>query len=150
MYFYVSKIYARGIFLSFPWWLKNVKNVSKIAPFSNERHLRMCIAKKTTIEFFRRKLSKLYEKIQFLCDNYIFPETRANKNKQGTWTVVSLTVPGGQEFHFPHFFLKFQSIFLIFPQTSLIFFLILALRVGDSPTRKDPGYATAGDPLLCH
>ena len=54
--------------------------------------------------------------------------------------VASLTVPGGQEFHFPHFFLKFQS---IFPQTLLIFFLILALRLGDSPTREGPGYATA-------
>ena len=60
----------------------------------------------------------------------------------GLRAVASLTVPGGQEFHFPHFFLKFQSIFLIFPQTLLIFFLILALRVGDSPTREGPGYAT--------
>ena len=59
--------------------------------------------------------------------------------------VASLTVPGGQEFHFPHSFLKFRSIFLTFPQTFLIFFLILAPRVGDSPTRKGPGYAT-GDP----
>ena len=56
--------------------------------------------------------------------------------------VASLTVPGGQEFHFPNFFLKFWSIFLIFPQTLLIFFLILAFRVGDSPTREGPGYAT--------
>ena len=56
--------------------------------------------------------------------------------------VASLTVPGGQEFHFPHFFLKFRSIFLIFPQTLPIFFLILALRVGESPTREGPGYAT--------
>ena len=56
--------------------------------------------------------------------------------------VASLTVPGGQEFHFSQFFLKFQSIFLIFPQTLLIFFLILALQVGKSPTREGPGYAT--------
>ena len=56
--------------------------------------------------------------------------------------VASLTVPGGQELHFPHFFLKFQSIFLNFPQTSLVVFLILALRVGESPTREGPGYAT--------
>ena len=56
--------------------------------------------------------------------------------------VASLTVPGGQEFHFPHFFPKFWSFFLIFPQIFLIFFLILALRVGDSPTREGPGYAT--------
>ena len=59
-----------------------------------------------------------------------------------TRAVASLTVPGGQEFHFPHFFPKFWSFFLIFPQTFLIFFLILALRVGDSPTREGPGYAT--------
>ena len=52
---------------------------------------------------------------------------------------ASLTVPGGQEFHFPHFFLKFWS---IFPQTLLIFFLIVALQVGKSPTREGPGYAT--------
>ena len=50
--------------------------------------------------------------------------------------------PGWAELHFPHVFLKFQSIFLIFPQTLLIFFLILALRVGESPTREGPGYAT--------
>ena len=57
--------------------------------------------------------------------------------------VASLTVLVGQEFHFLHFFLKFRSIFLIFPQTLLIFFLILALRVGElSPTREGPGYAT--------
>ena len=56
--------------------------------------------------------------------------------------VASLTVLGGQEFHFPHFFLKFWSIYLIFPQTLLIFFLILVLRVGGSPTREGPGYAT--------
>ena len=56
--------------------------------------------------------------------------------------VASLTVPGGQEFHFPHFFLKFLSIFLILPQTVLIFLLILALQVGASPTREGPGYAT--------
>ena len=31
--------------------------------------------------------------------------------------VASLTVPGGQEFYFPHFFLKSRLSFLIFPQT---------------------------------
>ena len=42
------------------------------------------------------------------------------------------------------FFLKFWSIFLVFPQTLLIFFLILALRVGESTTREGPGYTTVG------
>ena len=50
--------------------------------------------------------------------------------------VASLTVLGGQELHFPHLSLKFQSIFLIFPQTLLIFFLILVVRVGESLTRE--------------
>ena len=43
------------------------------------------------------------------------------RKKLVTRAVASLAVPGGQEFHFPHFFLKFQSTFLIFPQTLLIF-----------------------------
>ena len=56
--------------------------------------------------------------------------------------VASLTVLGGQEFHFTHFSSKFDHFFLFFPQTLLIFFLILALRVGESPIREGPGYAT--------
>ena len=60
----------------------------------------------------------------------------------GHRAIASLTVPGGQEFHFPHFFLKFWSSFLIFPQTLLLFFLIISLRMGESPTREGPGYAT--------
>ena len=66
----------------------------------------------------------------------------------GNRAIASLTVLGGQEFHFPHFFLKFRSIFLVLPQTSLIFFLILTLRVGNSPTRKGPGYTTGGQVRL--
>ena len=30
---YVSEICAKGIFVTFPWLLKNVKSKSKIAPF---------------------------------------------------------------------------------------------------------------------
>ena len=41
------------------------------------------------------------------------------------------------------FFLQFWSIYLIFPETLLFFFLILVLRVGGLPTREGPGYATA-------
>ena len=51
--------------------------------------------------------------------------------------------PGWARVPLSSFFLKFRSIFLIFPQTLIIFFVILALRVGDSPTREGPGYATA-------
>ena len=50
--------------------------------------------------------------------------------------------PGWVRVPFSSFFLKFQSTFLIFPKTLFIFFLILALRVGESPTREGPGYAT--------
>ena len=53
--------------------------------------------------------------------------------------------PGWARVPLSSFFLKFWSILLILPQTFLIFFLILALRVGDSPTREGPGYATAVD-----
>ena len=50
--------------------------------------------------------------------------------------------PGWARNPLSSFFLKFWSIYLIFPQTLLIFFLILVLRVGGSPTREGPGYAT--------
>ena len=61
--------------------------------------------------------------------------------------IARLTVPGGQEFHFPHFSSKFRS---IFPQNLLTFFLILALRVGELPTREGPGYATAANRFSKH
>ena len=54
---------------------------------------------------------------QFFCDNLL------TECRSVTRAVASLTVPGGQAFHFPHCFLKFRS---IFPQTLLISFLILA------------------------
>ena len=56
--------------------------------------------------------------------------------------VASLTVPGGQEFYFPHFFSNFQHFFVFFPQIFVISVLILVLRVDDLPTREGPGYAT--------
>ena len=56
--------------------------------------------------------------------------------------VASLTVPGGKSSTFLIFSPNFDHFFLIFPQTFLIFFLILALRVGESPTREGPGYDT--------
>ena len=62
MCMYVSEISAEGIFVSFPWWLKNVKNRSKIALFSNERHFEIWFPKKIIITFFGRKLFKLHKK----------------------------------------------------------------------------------------
>ena len=72
-------------FSNFPWWLNNVKSRSKIALFSNEHHFEIWFPKKKTIPFFWSKLSKLLKKrSNFACDNYIFPKTRGNKNKQYT------------------------------------------------------------------
>ena len=48
--------------------------------------------------------------------------------------------PGWARVPLSSFFLKFLSIIPIFPQIFLIFVLILALRVGNSPTREGPGY----------
>ena len=65
---YVSEIWAEGIFVTFPWWLKNVKSRSQIAPFSNERNFEIWFQKKKkkrTITFFWSKLSKLHKKTQF-------------------------------------------------------------------------------------
>ena len=59
---YVSEICAEGIFVTFPWWLKNVKSRPKIALFSNERHFEIWFPKKRTITFFWSKLSKLHKK----------------------------------------------------------------------------------------
>ena len=59
---YVSEIRAEGFFVTFPWWLKNVKSMSKIALFSNERHFEIWFPKKRTITFFWSKLSKLHKK----------------------------------------------------------------------------------------
>ena len=82
---YVSEICAEGIFVTFPWWLKNVKSRSKIALFSNERHFEIWFPKKRAITFFWSKLSKLHKKdSNFACGNYIFPKTRGNKKKP--WT----------------------------------------------------------------
>ena len=54
---YVSAMCAEGIFVNFPWWLKNAKSRSKIALFSNERHFEIWFPKQKTITFFWRKLS---------------------------------------------------------------------------------------------
>ena len=58
----VSEICAEGIFVTFPWWLENVKSRSKIALFSKERHFEIWFPKKRTITFFWSQLSKLHKK----------------------------------------------------------------------------------------
>ena len=80
---YMSERCVEGIFVTFPWWLINVKSGSKIglALFSNEHHFEIWFSKKKTITFFWSKLSKLHKKRpNFACDNYIFPY----QNKQCT------------------------------------------------------------------
>ena len=59
---YVSEICAEGIFVTFPWWLKNVKSRSKIALFWNKRHFEIWFPKKRSITFFWSILSKLHKK----------------------------------------------------------------------------------------
>ena len=59
---YVSEICAEGIFVTFPWWLKNVKSRSKIALFPNERHFEIWFPNKRTITFFWSKLCRLHKK----------------------------------------------------------------------------------------
>ena len=82
---YVFKICAERIFVTFSWWLENVKSRSKIALFSNDRHFEIWFPKKRTITFSWSKLCKLHKKRpNFACGNYIFPQTRGNKNKP--WT----------------------------------------------------------------
>ena len=62
MCIYVSEICAEGIFVSFPWWLNKLKNRSKIALSSNERHFEIWFPKKKPITLIGRKLSKLHKK----------------------------------------------------------------------------------------
>ena len=42
--------------------------------------------KRKQLRFSKSKLSKLHKKPNFACDNYIFPKTRGNKNKQWTYS----------------------------------------------------------------
>ena len=72
-----------------------------------------------------------YEKLLFLITEYLNSRAAAN-----------LTVPGEQDFHFPHFSSNFDKFYFFFPQNILILFLILALWVGESLTREGSGYAT--------
>ena len=67
---------------------------------------------------------------------YKCPQGRSQPHSPG-WARVPLS----------SFFLKILINFsYFFPQTLLIFFLIMVLRVGESPTREGPGYATECPP----
>ena len=91
-----------------------------------------------SLRLCERKIRKVTNDFENVRKTYLIDSVRIR-------SIANLTVPGGQEFHFPHCLLKFRSIFLIFPQTLFIFFLILVLRVGESPTREGSGYATGSN-----
>ena len=57
--------------------------------------------------------------------------------------LASLSLPGGQDKNISSIFPHFPEGSFIFPQIFLIFFLILVVRVGGSPTWEGPGYAAA-------
>ena len=92
------RLCAEGIFVTFPWWLKNVKSRSKIALFQMSAILKFDFQKRKQLLFFWSKLSKLHKKrLNFACDNYIFPKTRGNKNKQCThFTPLKIRGPKNQ------------------------------------------------------
>ena len=95
VYICVFEICAEGIFVTFPWWLENMKSRSKIALFSNERHFEIWFPKKRTIMFFCGKLSTLHKKDPILHVPTIFSlkqgETRTSHGpiphplSQNTW-----------------------------------------------------------------
>ena len=85
MCMYVSEICAEGIFVTFPWWLKNVKSRSKITPFSNERHFEIWFPKREQLRFSEENYLNYTKKTQFCMWQLHFPsKTRGNKNKP--WT----------------------------------------------------------------
>ena len=59
---YVFEIYAEGIFVTFPWWLENVKRRSKLALFFKWARFWNLISKKENNYVFWSKLSKLHKK----------------------------------------------------------------------------------------
>ena len=94
----------KEFFVTFPWWLNNVKSRSKIALFLNERYFEIWFPKKRTITFFWSKLSKLHKKDPILHVATTFSlkhgETRTSHgpiprplSDQGTFTPVGSMEP---------------------------------------------------------
>ena len=83
---YVSEIWAEGIFVTFPWWLKNVKSRSKIA-LQNERYLEIWFPKRKQLSFSKVNYLNYTKKPNFACGNYIFPKTRGNKIEPWTHSI---------------------------------------------------------------
>ena len=107
MCMYVSEICAEGIFVTFPWWLKNVESMPKIAFFSNERHFKIWFPKKKTIMFFWSKVSKLHKKDPILHVTTIF------SLKQGETRTSSGPIPhplSNLNLNFTLLFISIQSV----------------------------------------
>ena len=80
---YVNEICAEEIFVTFPWWLKNVKSRSKIAfSFQMSAILKFDFQKREQLRF--PEVNCLNYTHTHKCGNYIFHKTRGNKNKP--WT----------------------------------------------------------------
>ena len=121
---YVSEICAEGIFVTFPWWLKNVKSRSKIALVSNERYFETWFPKKKTITFFWSNLSKLHKNKK----DPILHVTTTFSLKQGETRTNSVPIP--------HPLMS----------TYIIFFLLLMLY----PQNKSPSRGTPHRVKVCH
>ena len=79
----------KEFFVSFPWWIKNVKNRSKIALFFKWAPFWSLISKNDNNYIFRKKIISTTQKWNnFACDNFICPKTKGNKNMQ--WTHFSI------------------------------------------------------------
>ena len=80
---YVSEICAEGIFCNFLLVTKNVKSRSNIALFFKWAPFWNFISKKRKqLRFSEVNYLKYTKRPNFALDNYIFPKTRGNKNKQ--------------------------------------------------------------------
>ena len=110
---YVSEICAEGIFVTFPWWLKNVKSRSKIALFSNERHFEIWFPKKRTITFFWSKLSKLHKK-----DPILHVATTLSL-KQGETRISHEPIPHPLKMHTPKLLLAYAFNWMLFKGLSV-------------------------------
>ena len=86
-YMYVSEICAVGIFVTFPWWLKNVKSKLEIAFFFQMSAILKFDFQKRKLRFFLSKLSKLHKK------DPIFHVTTAFSLKQGETRTNSVPIP---------------------------------------------------------
>ena len=73
MCMYVSEICAEGIFVTFPWGLKNVKSRSKIALFSNEHHFKFDFQKRKQLRFSKVNYLNYTRKTQFCMWQLHFP-----------------------------------------------------------------------------